>query len=79
MEENNELERVDPEADVLLVAEVSCGDRGLLVPIGVEKLGLLLFAKENEDATLEMSVAPGFSVLLLNEKLVNPVACGLTC
>lgn len=78
VDENNELEKVDPEADVVLVVEVSCGDRGPLAPVGLEKPGLFLF-QANDDATLDMSVAPGFSVLLLNEKLVNPVACGLTC
>ena len=67
----------------MAVDDVSCDARGVpldVVGVALSKLVFDLdeFAKAKEDATLEMSVGPGFNELLLKEKLlpVGWVSCG---
>ena len=77
-DEKSESGNVEPEAVVVAVFEVLCDDKGVIelpLVVAVFGLGLLALEKEKEDATLEISVAPGFRALFSNEKAPNPVNC----
>ena len=81
-DEKSESGNVEPEAVVVAVFEVVCDDKGVIelpVVVAVFGLGLLALEKEKEDATLEISVAPGFRALFSNEKAPKPVNCCCCC
>lgn len=74
-DENSESEKADPDVVVEFVAEVFCEVSGLVgAPVA---WGLLL--KVKDDATLEISDAPGFRALLAKLNPFIPVCCGCCC
>jgi hypothetical protein len=75
-DEKSEFEKPEPEVAVVVVLEVLCECKGVIVlSVVVGDFVSVLPALEKEDATLEISVAPGFRELLPNEKPPKPVNC----
>jgi len=74
-DEKSEFGRVEPEV-VVVVLEVLCDGKCIIVlpfVLAECELGLPALEKVKKDATLEMSVLPGFRELLSNEKPPKPV------
>jgi len=70
-DEKRESEKVEPVAVVPVPMNPELFENDFSLVVDLTAFGL----KAKDDATLEISVAPGFNVLLLKEKLLKASAC----